>query len=201
MKKKLFFVIVFILVAANIYSADNQIIFNGSGDDIISIVKEEEDLPYLLFINGNEEERHFAVKSYDENGNYLDLLVNTTEKYIGTVPIDLPVGTNTKMLEITATGKWGVIVIPISLAHHIDIGVEGSYTGDTVLWVNGEAKIAEIEGNIESRHFSVIAYDEYGNYSKLLVNTCDVYSGKVLLPKNTLLLKVSAKGNWSINLK
>lgn len=199
--KKLMLFVVIILISVNIYSTENQFMFSGTGDDIISITKEDKNIPYVANIDGNKDKRFFSVKSYDSGGNYIDLLVNTGEIYYGCVPLDLPIGTITTMLEIKAEGKWQIIVLPISMTEHIDIGVKRSYPCDNVLWINGEAKTAKIIGNYGSNFFSVIAYDKYGNYSKLLVNTDDIYSGTVLLPKDTLLLKVSATGNWSILLK
>jgi len=129
------------------------------------------------------------------------LLVNTSDSYSGIVPIDLPPNTITKYLEINAVGSWQIIVLPIGMSETIELNEKKDMSGDDVLWIEGDAIFAEIFGNSASRHFSIIAYDKYGRYSKLLVNTSDFYSGKVMLPKDTLLLEVNAVGNWSITVK
>ena len=107
--RKIFLLIVSIVfLSINLFADDaveNDFIFTGSGDDIILIEKELPDLPYILLVLGNASERHFSIVSYDENANYLDLLVNTSNYYFGVVPIDLPVGSITRMLEISAVGN------------------------------------------------------------------------------------------------
>ncbi len=175
--------------------------YSGSGDDILLVEKPDSDLPALLVIRGNSSSGFFSVSSYDENQEQIDLLVNTTNPYSGIVPVDLPVGTNTKMLEITATGSWVVNVYSIGSAPKVSSGSPKSDEGDNLLWIEGEASLASISGNSASSHFAVEAFDGNGNYSKLLVNTTDPYSGKVMLPKGTLLLKISAVGSWSVSLQ
>lgn len=175
--------------------------YRGIGDDILIIEKPDEDLPTLLVINGNKGSSHFSITSYDAARNYVDLLVNTSEPYTGIVAIDLPVGTNTKMLEISATGSWAVNVYSIGAAPKISTDSPKSDSGDNILWIEGDASIATISGNSDSSHFSVVAYDGAGNYGDLLVNTSDAYRGKVMIPKGTLLLQINATGNWTINLQ
>jgi len=175
--------------------------YSGSGDDILVIEKPKADLPALLVINGNSASSHFSITSFDENRDRVDLLVNTTDPYSGIVPIDLPVGTNTKMLKITASGSWTVHVYSIGAAPKISTASPKSDEGDNVLWIEGEAAVASITGNSVSSHFSVEAYDGSGNYSKLLVNTTDPYSGKVMLRRGTLLLKITADSRWSVSLQ
>ncbi|HBZ39566.1 MAG TPA: hypothetical protein DF712_19755 [Balneola sp.] len=175
--------------------------YTGSGDDILVIEKPDEDMPALLVINGNRGSNHFSVTSFDASRDRIDLLVNTTEPYSGIVAVDLPVGTNTKMLEISASGSWAINVYPIGAAHKISTDNPKSDSGDNILWIEGDASIATISGNSNSSHFSVTAYDGSGRRNGLLVNTTDRYNGKVMIPKGTLLLQVTASGNWSVKLQ
>ena len=71
--------------------------FSGSGDNVLIIL----DCGTKAEITGNDEGRHFAVKSY---GNSINLLVNTTDPYSGTVMLKgSPV-----LFEITAVGSWTI---------------------------------------------------------------------------------------------
>jgi hypothetical protein len=175
--------------------------YTGTGDDVLMIEKPKAGLPALLVVSGNSVSKNFSMISYSSNREYIDLLVNTTDAYSGIVPIDLPPSTETKMLKVTATGSWQISVYSIGAAQKISVEAPKTDSGDNVLWIEGKASIADISGNSEGSNFSVIAYDGNGNYADLLVNTTDPYSGRVLLPANTLLLKISATGNWSIKLK
>ncbi|MFW5486252.1 MAG: hypothetical protein ACOCJN_08850 [Spirochaetaceae bacterium JB067] len=175
--------------------------YEGMGDDFISIEKAIPDYPALMLVYGNSDERHFAITSYDETNEYLDLLVNTTDRYLGTVPLDLGSAGNTAFLEINATGAWQLIIYPIFAAERLEKNIDYYDTGDNVLWIEEEGSLLEIAGNGGERHFSVIAYDSFGNYSDLLVNTTDVYAGRVRLPSDTLILQVSAVGDWTMTLR
>lgn len=200
MISKRFFQVLFFFLLVQ-FAAYGVNTYNGSGDDFIVIEKPDKGMPALLVVKGNSRARHFSITSYDENRDYVDLLVNTTESYYGLVAIDLPNHTQTKYLEISAEGSWTIDVYHIGSAPKISIGNPVSESGDYVLWIEDEPVIAEITGNSSERHFSIISYDIYGNYGDLLVNTTSRYFGRVMIPKDTLLLNISAEGNWSIDLK
>ena len=75
-------------------------------------------------------------------------------------------------------------------------------SGDSVVEItppNDRAWYFEISGNKADKHFSVTGYDENMGYTELFVNTTDPYHGFVLDPSlSTVLLEVSAHGDWSI---
>lgn len=79
-----------------------------------------------------------------------------------------------------------------------------SYTGsgDDVVEItppDDRPWMLEIKGNAAERHFAVKGYDENMGYTELFVNTTDSYSGFVIDPSlSTVLLEVSAEGDWSI---
>lgn len=173
----------------------------GSGDDVVEISKPDDGLPALLVVSGNREGRHFAVIAHDESGGRLGALVNTTEPYVGIVPIDLPPTSSTTLLEVSATGSWRIQVYSIGAAQRITVPETFEGDGDNVLWVEGNPSRATIRGNSGSRHFAVIAYDGNGNRLGAQVNTTDPYSGTVVIPRQTLLLQISAVGTWSIDIR
>lgn len=200
MKKIILISIIFSLFfTINSYSQHKE--YEGNGDDIITLDKPDDGLPALLVVNGNRSESHFSITGYDGNRNRTSLLVNTTDHYSGIVAVDLPPRTDTKLLEISASGPWIVHVYSIGAAPKISVGEEFEDKGDNVLWVEGDASIASVSGNSSQRHFSITSYDGSGNRSGLLVNTTDRYSGRVMVPNNTLLLEVNATGDWSIKLE
>lgn len=175
--------------------------YSGSGDDVVRIDKPEADRPALLVIQGNREGRHFAVVGHTANRQRTGALVNTTEPYSGIVPLDLPPTENTSLLEVSASGSWTIEVYPIGAAQQVEVPGSFEAEGDRVLWIDGEPSTAHVAGNRNERHFAVIAYDQYGNRRKALVNTTDVYDGTVLMPQSVLLLQVSASGSWTIRLE
>ena len=87
----------------SIYTMDALISGNsisGEGDAVLQVFA-----PVLTAdIQGNDASAHFSVKSYDMDGGYLDLLVNTTDPYSGTVMMGLDVST----LVISAGGPWTI---------------------------------------------------------------------------------------------
>ena len=203
MLRKLWIALVIVIVSFPLSAATSDLIntYEGSGDDYIRIEKTMEEIPAAVLISGNSAGRHFSITSNAASGDYIDLLVNTTEKYSGTVPIDLGTPEKAKYLEINAVGTWTIHVYPIPAIPKLTSTDVVSDTGDALLWIEGDGNVLSINGNSSERHFAITAYDKYGNYNGLLVNTTDRYSGRVRLPKDSLILQVSAVGNWSIGLQ
>lgn len=175
--------------------------YKGYGDDIVNLKKPDNNQPVLLHIIGNRENQHFAITSYDANGNRIKLLVNTTKYYEGFVVADIGQSLIAKTLEIKAAGSWIVKVYPIGSAKRIEAPGEKTGSGDDVLLVKGTVTgVAQISGNQSNSHFAITAYDNYGRRLKLLVNTTKQYDGKVIIPKNTYILEIKVVDNWSIKL-
>lgn len=169
--------------------------YSGSGDTVLEI--DEPDGMYVFQISGNESGNHFAVKSYDENGESLDLLVNTTSVYNGTT---LGSTNGVKLLEISANGEWSIDLVSIYNMPSLSAGETYSGANDAVIQINTDGLTAEVSGNESERHFAVKAYDLDWNYIDLLVNTTDIYSGTVMLTNSPNLLVINADGPWSIAL-
>ena len=134
------------------------------------------------------------------NTDIIDFLVNTLDPYIGVVPIDLADFGTTAYLEIEAEGPWFIEIFPILAIPHLHTGEFFSESGDALLLIHGAGTMLTVTGNASRRHFSVIAYDSYGDYNGLLINTTDQYNNRVQLPADTFILQVSAVGPWSLRM-
>lgn len=167
--------------------------FTGTGDDVLELAPY--DGIYVFYITGNAAGNHFSVTTYDENGNYGELLVNTTDPYIGMV---LEEAQSAAMLEISATGDWKITQTSVYGFTPYKAGDTISGTGDGVFRVVNAGKTAQITGNSEGRHFAVHGYG--ATSSDLLVNTTDPYEGTVMLKCDPVLMTVNAVGEWSITL-
>ena len=73
-------------VLAQSESENIVLLLHGTGDDIFPVTS----LSGLLVarIHGNPAGHHFAVTTYDQSGNLVSLLVNTTEPYMGIIPLN-----------------------------------------------------------------------------------------------------------------
>lgn len=177
------------------------LVIEGTGDKVVD-PDWPPSMPAVIHITGNAAARHFAVTSYDASGDYVDLLVNTSDPYGGYRNYNL--NAPTARLEISATGPWTITLLPLHPDHlgQFVVRAPGTYqgTGDTILFIGGEPDTATITGNADNRHFSVISYDSSANYLDLLVNTSDAYEGTIRIAPDTAMLDVKAVGNWTIEL-
>ena len=174
-------------------------VFTGTGDAVIDV---ERIFDFALaHIVGNSASRHMSVESYDEQGNRLDLLVNTSDPYDGFRGINMIDGETTARFQVSATGEWTIEILPLAPTEAIKehmLWVPGTYesNGDNLILLQGETPdLATIIGNADARHFAVISHN---GGRDLLVNTSDPYEGTVILDAGTLLLQVFAHGPWSI---
>lgn len=172
----------------------DPVTYTGSGDDVIEIAPFPDTL-YVFEISGNDAERNFIVKTYNSDGEYGELLVNTLDKYRG---ITMDSDFNVSAIEVKATGDW---TITQRSMHDLDVMQAGQTyngTGDSIVLVKGGGSTATITGNDAERNFVVRAYNAQGRRS-LLVNELDKYSGKVVA-KDPIIFHISAVGDWSITL-
>jgi hypothetical protein len=174
------------------------ITLTGTGDSVVGF--EPPDAVCLVHVIGNAAAHHFAVTGYNEDGERVELLVNTTDPYDGYQWLDLMAGQNTTRFEVKADGSWTIEVIPfgphlgLDFALHVPGTMERS--GDFAFILIGEdPDTATIKGNAAAHHFAVFAYSDRRD---LLVNTTDPYDGTVVMNRNTQLMQVFADGAWSI---
>jgi len=172
----------------------------GNGDDVVDL-----DWAYgvaLVEITGNPNSNHFAVISYGDDNEYLDLLANTSEVYSGTKLINLENDEIVKRFEVNASGDWLITVKPINEVRTAEVPGEIIGIGDDVFVIPSKnCDKLEISGNESSKHFAVIAHSLVEGWN-LLVNTSEPYRGSVLCPKQTLIIEVTSSMElWTIKLK
>jgi hypothetical protein len=152
--------------------------------------------PSLLRVTGNSAGDHFAVWGRDAYGEHTDLFVNTTDPYVGIVPLNFdPFYEPTTRLEITAVGFWTVEVLPLTSARVASVPGIITGEGDDVLLISGIPSTAQIIGNENANHFAVVSY---GDYIDLVVNTTEPYNRKINFPSDAILVEVNAEGRWTI---
>lgn len=172
----------------------DPVTYTGSGDDVIEIAPFSDTL-YVFEISGNDAERNFIVKTYNGDGEYGELLVNTLDKYHG---ITMDSNFDVSAIEVKATGDWTITQRSMYDLDVMQAGQTYNGTGDSIVLVKGGGSTATITGNDAERNFVVWAYNAQGRRS-LLVNELDKYSGKVVA-KDPIIFHISAVGDWSIAL-
>ena len=178
-------------------SSDSWKTYTGTGDDVV--VLDPIDDWFVFEIEGNKDEAYFGVIAYDENGQRLTALVNTTDSYHGIVYDKTQSATT---LEINAKGSWSISVKSL---YDCQYGMKGSTvkgTGDDVVLFysdKGRSTTATIKGNAGEDYFGIIGYDKSGNRITAYVNTTDKYDGKVLLKGEPVIFEINATGEWEIN--
>jgi hypothetical protein len=173
--------------------APQPVVYSGNGDNVIDIQKPGDVV--LAYIRGNAGARYFGIESFDDAGEQVDLLVNTTDPYEGVVLMDIRDDDNSTRLQVQAEGEWYIELRPLSTARRVSVPGTIEGTGDDVIIIDGEPDIAQISGNADGRYFGVIGYS---NRSNLLVNTTDPYDGRVIVARDTILIEVEAVGSWTI---
>jgi len=173
-----------------------SIILNGSGDSIVDIDKP--DLPMVVHIVGNSSSGYFGVTSYDKEGEYLDLLVNTTEPYDGIRTLDFLPGEQTSRFEVASSDSWTIEILPISSIRVLSVPGKIEGKDDEVIKISGGVPdLAIISGNNSGGYFGIFTYNDIKD---LIVNETDPYEGTVMLDSETIFIEVIAVGDWSIEI-
>lgn len=174
----------------------DSIILNGSGDSVIDFDKP--DTPMAAHIVGNPSSRYFSVTSYDKEGEYMALLVSTTEPYDGIRPLDFMPGELTSRFEIESVDDWTIEILPVSSLRVFSVPGKMEGTGDEVIKISGEVPdLAKISGNEAGSYFGIFTYN---SFKDLIVNETEPYEGTVMLESEITFIEVVAEGDWSIEI-
>ena len=166
---------------------------SGKGDKVVKVSAQES--PLVARIT-NKGQSNFSVTSYI-GSMYDDLLVNEIGGYAGSVWVNPGV----TRLKVNSSGRWTIVLKPISAVRQWDGSAAISGKGDQVVMLSGGSSGTTTIKNKGHDNFSVIAYGPDGEYLDLLVNEIGSYNGEVLLPDNDpIVLSIGAVGGtWSFS--
>lgn len=175
-----------------------ETIIEGNGDDVV-ILDEEIPLVAAMDVVGNASSRYFGVKPIYANGDSGSSLVNTTDVFEGTVLLLGSSGEQIAGFEVSANGPWSLSIKSVSEVPKLIKGETFEGTGDGLLRLDETQGLTTISvvGNSEGRYFGV---RPHGSSSFSVINTTDPYDGRVRLEPGTLLLEITAIGDWSIEI-
>ncbi|WP_110926788.1 hypothetical protein [Bacillus massiliglaciei] len=173
---------------------DSKIPVSGSGDTATDAVKLKSG--FAIFDGAHTGGSNFAVKLQDENGNDMELLVNTIGNYKGKTFAEIPADGD-YYLNVTADGKWNFNIYQSPPAEVKDAPLTITGTGDDVVFFNtasGNHKFTFSHSG--SSNFAVLL-----NGSDLMVNEIGNYQGstrKQLATDGVYGLVITADGKWSV---
>lgn len=163
---------------------------NGTGDYVAKGLKVKNCA--ILNVTSSDGCGHFSVTSY-KDGEYEDLLVNTVDKYTGTVLVE---GSGTYDLEINCSGSWTITSSGLTINDKTSF----SGTGDSVTGLTSHCGGSWKITHTGSHNFAVIEHGINYGYLDLLVNEIGNYSGIVMAPEkdDAVFFEVKADGSWTI---
>ena len=170
--------------------AFDPVTVEGSGDDVVD-VPVVADVPLVATFE-HTGSRNFAVESYGDAGDRINLMVNTIGTYEGTVPYNFE--SSPAELDITADGAWTVTISALVEQPALTDAFEGS--GDDVLWLQTDGRLSATHDG--ERNF---ALRSWGERRDLLVNEIGPYDGTVRLGSGGLALEITADGNWMVDVE
>ncbi len=171
--------------------------YSGRGNDVIKFKKAITE-PMLVITSWSGPDDNNTIYAYDSDGNEGDLLVNTIGSYEGTNVINIHEDDNVKALKIEGSGRWKIILKPISDAKAWD--GQGTYKGssDDVINVKGSFdKLDSMKFRSTHAEGNVTVYG-LGDDEDLIVNDIGNFSGKYLVPSGVVLLRISSDGHWTM---
>lgn len=175
-------------------SPPEPIILSGTSDSVVDLDKWDGPAIARITHSGS---RNFAVINYGANNDRYDLLVNTIGNYEGTLPIDFLDDEHTQRFEVTASGEWEIIILPITKMRRERVPGVISGSGDDLIFLEGsDPDLLIVDGSNAQSNFVIYAY---GNRKDLVVNEIAPYSGTVLVDSETFILQIiEGGGEWSI---
>ena len=173
------------------------IMFEGSGDKVLTL-DEPLTTPRIIELN-NTGSSNFIVKSYDQYGNQVDLLVNEIGAYQGKMLIGMMLDEEpVSRFEIQSSGTWSLNIYPFQLDYLDALQIPGKYegVGDSVVVLYGEPDIVTFS-TTENDNFIVYAYTN--DRRELLLNEIGPYTGEKIVPYDVVLFTISMNGAWSMD--
>lgn len=177
------------------------IMYSGHGKDVITGVDVPNGLYRVVMTNSGNE--HFSVITYDENGEYGDLLANDSgSSFVGEAVYREAEIKETKgwSFEVDSKSDWTIKIEAISRQSTSNMKGYGSVITD---FFTGQGLAAVKMTNSGKEHFSVIIYDSKGKYIDLLANDSgSSFSGKSAVkldPSKQYFLAIDSESEWTVD--
>jgi hypothetical protein len=190
-------------VYGTISSEPEVITLSGDGQEATSKFTLEEGLSiFRMTHNGNS---NFIIWLLDDEGNYLELLVNEIGGFDGAKAVGIQDG-GSYLLGISADGDWTIDIEQPrpSTASSIPLTLRGEGQQVPELFYI-DAGLTRFEMSHDGNsNFAIWLLDDEGNYVSLLVNEIGEFDGSkaVGISKNGIyLLDISADGNWEVSIE
>jgi hypothetical protein len=173
------------------------LVLEGSGDDVVIF---DQPIPAVaaMEVVANASSRYFGIRPILASGESGSTLVNTTDVFNGTVLLRGAGDDAISGFEVTSNGPWTFTIKSIEEVSKLAAGESLEGSGDALIRLDETQGLTTISvvANSESRYFGV---RQHGDSSFSVINTTDAYDGTVRLDSGTLLLEVTATGNWQIS--
>jgi hypothetical protein len=165
--------------------------YAGDGNKVLKIQKPGNATGPVLVVATHPGGGSFGVLALDSTLHESDILINVAGSYQGTTLLDAR-GTQTKNLQVRASGPWTVKIKPVSAARSVDARAKG--TGDDVLRYTGTTGLAtfDFRGGLNF----VVTY--YGQKNAVLVDEVGGYHGQVRIQQGPALVSVKANAAWAM---
>ena len=167
--------------------------FTGTGDGVVQVPAAFTTKPAVVHISGNSAgDADFTVRAGSQ------LLVSTTKRYDGYVPLNFEAGEHSTSIAVGGSDPWTMTLTTAAGVPTFSSTI--TYYGDRVLRYVGKAGVAAITGNANGvAEFVVKEYE--GNNVKTLVSTAHPYAGRVPIRAGPELLVISAgsEDSWTID--
>jgi hypothetical protein len=177
--------------------------FTGPGDKVVDVSTWG---PGVVMIVAAQTEDSLSVESLNENGDPVDLLVDTfTSAYTGMRPINWPDQEKAHRIEVDVNdlaNEWSISFLPMDSEHIHTINQPGTYsnTTDDVLRISGFTGNTAAVNHAGEANIIVEAYDSQLELLEIPVNEIGPYTETVTLPAGTIYLVVLAQGQWSMDI-
>lgn len=169
--------------------------YSGVGDSVVEIDLHDDARIATLSHGGAS---NFTVRTLTSGGDNSDMLANVIGAYEGRVLYNAGEREEAAALEISADGSWEITLEPLSTAV--------SWGEDEDEFVGAGDEVVQLAWTPEGITALSMTHDGASNFAiwsytstdrDLLVNEIGAYEGEVSLAAGTLLLAVTADGNWT----
>lgn len=173
--------------------------YEGSGDDIVELDSSVASWQPALIHMEYGGSGNFIVWGYDAQGEHTDLLANIIGNYSGTRLLNISDNEITTRLSVEANSSWTIDIFPFHFNYLTVVNVPGTYegSGDTVLVLSGNPDT--ISANATGRS-NFVLWAWTSDDRDLIFNEIAPYSGRAILPIDTILLEILAESLFTLEI-